>query len=161
MARINVDDDLFTDPRFIELAIKLGDRELAIGIVINAWQLAQRYWVPDKKLIPIKIFDKLRASKIILDCGLATRKRGGIYLQGSSDQFAWLMRIHDLSRKGVESRNNLTTVRSPHGNPLSLSPSLDKVFINPVKGVDSITPKKLSREEIEEQKRKAIELFGN
>lgn len=121
MARINIEDKLMIDPRFILACIKLGDRELAMGIALNFFQVAQKYWCPKMKPIPEKIYRQLRGAELWLEVGLSKRVRGGIYIHGSKANFAWLIQKHDASRKGVESRRNKVTERSPNGDPLTLT----------------------------------------
>jgi hypothetical protein len=68
MARINVEDKLFTDPRFFAL-LRLLPKELpnlpsdhvqamAIGQLVLAWRAAQNYWIDQdhpESGIPMKV----------------------------------------------------------------------------------------------------------
>lgn len=136
MPRINIDDSLFNDHRFIELSLKCGNQYLAVGSLYYLWRAAQKYWVPDKKLIPITIFKKLLHADLFEEVGFVKRKRSGFYVHGSEDSFRWLLTIHDHSRKGVESRKKIATVRLPAGDPLSLALVKEK---NSKAAVDTIT----------------------
>lgn len=112
MARLNIEMKIFADLRFVELCIDLKDRELAIGVLVNAWMVAQKYWAPDEKLIPLTIFQKLRGANFLLKCGLAVRRKKGVYFCGSREHFAWLIQKYDASYKSAESRRN----KSPYGD---------------------------------------------
>ena len=149
------------DPRFIQLCIELGDRELAIGVAVNMFQAAQTYWAPNKSPIPNKIYDKLRCADLWLKIGLAKRVKRGTYILGSRDQFAWLIQKHEASRKALESRKKNTTVRSPEATGRSPSTLLYSThnYVNNIN--ESITPdraKKRQRnlEKIEKLKQQSI-----
>lgn len=125
MPRINIDDKLFSDFRFIEFSMKVGCHYKAIGLVVRIWQTAQRYWAPNLKPIPISIYHRLEGSKLFEECGLSKRIRAGQYVLGSREQFAWLIQKHDASHKASESRKKKHTVRTPAGTvrtPSSLTP---------------------------------------
>lgn len=88
MARINVEDSLFTDARYEILAEKYG-RYAATGMIVHAWKMAQKYFLSEQKLIPVELWE-LSKLQPIEECGLAEKRPDGIYVKGSHDQFEWL-----------------------------------------------------------------------
>ena len=102
MPRINIDDKLFGDDRFIELTVLVGDYQKAIGICVQIFRLGQRFWAHDN-LIPLKLFKKISGSDLFLKVGLAKRKPNGIYVCGYENYFAWNSQKIEASRKGGES----------------------------------------------------------
>lgn len=89
VARINVEDTLWSDPRFMKLCIKLGDQFRAAGAVLYAWKYAQKYWCPNKKPIPLQDFINSGIPAEIIACGLAEELDDGIKIKGSEEHFAW------------------------------------------------------------------------
>lgn len=144
MPRLNIELSLYTDNRFQSLLIKLGDRHKAMGMCLDAFILAQNYWIPDMKLIPKEAF--LNSSLgFILDVGLAKETEEGIYVRGTKANFQWyfdgIQQRVEAGKKSAESRkkkfgssvpinatNNpnesRTLVRNPFGsNPNETEPS--------------------------------------
>lgn len=142
MARINIEDSLFKDSRFIDLMIKIGDKDAALGKIVRAFIVAQSHYLStdNDRLIPKSEWKKQGCSDDLLDVGLAEEKKKGIYVFGSDDQFKWLLQRQNAgkspkrqgSRPGetvddrsiaVDNRNESVANGS---NPLSLSlsPSL-------------------------------------
>lgn len=145
MPRINIEDKLMIDPRFVMACIKLGDRELAMGIALNFFQCAQKFYVPKKSPIPNKIYDQLRASELWLEVGLAKRVKRGTYICGSKANFAWLIQCHEAASKSVESRKKKANDRLTSVQPLTPTLPLTHAKIHPP------TPlKKNLKEEIRE-----------
>lgn len=92
MARINVDDEIGSDPRFIKLlGLLQGDYWRALGLCVGAWRMGQKFFkdVDAKGIIPLNEWAQTDFAPI-LECGLAIEKDGGIYIKGSKDKFAWL-----------------------------------------------------------------------
>jgi hypothetical protein len=88
VARINIEDSVFRDDRFLNLVEKTGNRYLAMGLVFGAWSLAQRYWLKHKGVPKDKWPDEL---DVLVDVKLArTDTNGNKYVCGSREQFAWL-----------------------------------------------------------------------
>lgn len=88
MARINIEDQLFDDPRFKALEKKAGDLK-AWGVWVRACKVAQRFW-KQEKLIPTELFDMLDHAQDLVDCGLAERKENGVYFKGTKEHLGWL-----------------------------------------------------------------------
>ncbi len=86
MARINWEDSIWSDPRFMKLCVKLGDEEKAAGKILMAWRLAQKCWCPDKLPIPK---EKWSFGSDLIEVGLAKESGDGIYMCGSEEHFDW------------------------------------------------------------------------
>lgn len=99
MARINVEERFLKDSRFINLAIKLGSQEKALGWMVLAWFEAQKYWVPDKKPIPKDVWIQKGFPREILEVHLAYDFHDGVKLRGANKNFNWLMKRIDSARK--------------------------------------------------------------
>lgn len=134
MARINIEDSLFKDGRFIDLAIKLGSRRSALGALMEAFIIAQEFYLStdNDRLVPIKEWERQRIAPEIVEVGLAEKREHGIYVHGSDKQFGWLIQRSEAGKRNKGQKKE-TTVNDrstePNGsNPLpltlSLSPSL-------------------------------------
>ena len=99
-ARLNVEPSIWSDLRYQNFAIKVADPFRAIGMLIYLWMHAQKYWWPDKKLIPVEVWAALGFSDALIDCGLAERRPDGIYPKGIEDAFAWWFDRQAAGRKG-------------------------------------------------------------
>jgi hypothetical protein len=90
LARINIEDSFFSDQRFRVLARLIGDETRAIGVCVQAWFLAQKYWKEGRQLVPRALWDKCGFAPLI-DAELAEVQAEGVYCRGSKRQFAWLV----------------------------------------------------------------------
>jgi len=137
MARINVEDSIFKDGRFFKLSMRLGSQERALGSLVMAWVLAQKWWLKSAhRTIPIDDWKRsLTVVDEILECGFAEITDTGVYVSGSREQFGWLEQRSQAGRKNIreKSERSLTGLQrnltEPNGsNPLTLtlplSPSL-------------------------------------
>jgi hypothetical protein len=101
VARLNFDDALFKEEGFQNLLISVGDRQKAKGIVWELYELAQKYWYPDRKLIPLEAFyDRNLPEDLYAKGGLAELRDGGVYVKGSEKQFEWLFEARENGKKG-------------------------------------------------------------
>ena len=124
MARINIEDSLFKDDRFINLVILMGSKQLALGHIVSAWMLAQKYWVPNKQKIPEDKWKESGNSELIIKAGLANRTPGGIYVCGTQENFNWLLEARINGKKGgfkkaVRKNSNATHPMKSLKNPAS------------------------------------------
>jgi len=103
MARINIEDKLWSDPRFEFLLLKTGNEFVAIGMVVKAFRVAQKYWLKDQGLIPQNIWDAFGLS-VLVDCDLAEVVDGYIYVRGVAEQNDWLLKKQAAGKKSAESR---------------------------------------------------------
>lgn len=99
MPRLNIEPSIWSDPRFQNLLIKTGDRIIAKGMITELWVVAQEYWIPDKKLIPKKVFDSLGLS-VLIDVGLAEDLGEEIYAKGAKENFQWWFEKVEAGRTG-------------------------------------------------------------
>lgn len=99
VARLNIEDKWWTDPRKQLLSRALGSEALATGVFFCAARLAQDYWKDEHGLIPKRIWDAVEHHQKLIDCGLAEIRPGGIYLFGSEECFRW---IEEKREKKVE-----------------------------------------------------------
>jgi len=131
--RINIEDGLFRDFRFTRLIALLGDSTRALGGVVEAFILAQKYWVPNRHPIPKTQFDLLPTGAQLVAVGLARPMVDGIYICGSETQFFWMIQAIEAGRKGGEARiRNLQGKSSsdPQGTLKGLQPSSSSSFSN-------------------------------
>lgn len=119
MPRINVDDDLFIDPRFKALVRCVGNEDQAVGMCVRFWRLALRCWGRDQGLVPEKQF-ALENLDLLIDLDLAERREGGVYARGS-ERFSWIVQKMDAARRGglasAESRRKKFGTAQPNTNP--------------------------------------------
>lgn len=99
MARINCEDDYWTDPRRESLGLLIGDQEKADGRMLRAWRISQSYWRQGGQLVPEAVWDAARLNGVI-EVGLAERREGGIYCKGSATQFDWISQHAEAGRVG-------------------------------------------------------------
>lgn len=146
MARINVEDSLRTDPRFLDLVIITGCRFKALGMLIDAWHVAQAFFLNEstKKMIPVSEWKKRRCADEVIQSGLALVQDDLIYVSGSREQFAWLEQKAEAGRKGglrkaENTQNSLAGASSRYENSSesvagaslsSLSSSLSSLSLN-------------------------------
>lgn len=90
MARINIEECWWTDPRREKLGKLVGGTEIADGLAIRMWRVAQEFWKAENKLIPLQIFKTLESSAFLIESGLAELRGESVYVRGSSQYFEWL-----------------------------------------------------------------------
>lgn len=100
MARLNIEDDLWKDGRFLRLAVRVGDHFKAVGMVVMAWSVAQKYWLNGERPIPRPVFDR-ELDPVLIEMELAeVSAEGDVYIRGSREQFAWLVQRREAGRSG-------------------------------------------------------------
>lgn len=104
VARINIETSVYSDFRFQDLLIKLGNRHLAKGQLQELWELAQQFWFPQRGLIPEDVFIKSGLSETLIETGWAERRSTGIYVRGSEKHFDWLFEKQEAGRASAEAR---------------------------------------------------------
>ena len=104
MARINVEDSLFRDNRFLKLTIKTGSAPLALGLVVQAWIVAQKFYLTESQTIPLEEWKSQELSDLLIDVGLAEVLEDGVRMKGIDAQFAWLKQRVESGRKGGQAR---------------------------------------------------------
>lgn len=138
MARINIEDSIFKDGRFIDLCIALGDKQKALGALVWAFIIAQKFYLDESsdRLIPLSEWKRQSCENKLLDFGFAEMRDKGVYVCGSEKQFAWLVQRVEAGRKGgnstqikrqemvaVAKRDEAVEQPPSLSLPLSLSPS--------------------------------------
>lgn len=98
--RININSELWSDPRFIELCIKTGSQEFALGAVVKAWVMAQKHATTDSNLIPLEDWESAKMTDKLFDVGLALKLEEGVYVKGSEKHLAWLSQRRKAGQLG-------------------------------------------------------------
>lgn len=130
MARINIEDSLWSDDSFLRFLIRVGDEEKAVGTFALAVKLAQRYWCPGKGLVPLEKWNESATRAAMIECRLAEVREGGVYLRGAEDQFGWWFQRQDAGRKG--GRPKATVKRTKAADNRSEAAGLDRLPPVPV-----------------------------
>lgn len=105
MARINIEDAIFRDQRFFNLSIKLGCNYRALGMLVQAWCLAQKWYVKaEDRKIPLDEWRKQGFGDILFEVGLAQRDGTTVRVAGADDQFGWLLQRIQAGQKSAASR---------------------------------------------------------
>lgn len=115
MARINIEDAIYKDMRFMQLVQKTGSVDAALGGLVRAWSLAQAHFLTldNDRLIPLFEWKRQMIPDAVIEVGLAERREKGIYVCGAETQFAWLIQKQEAGKKSGEIRKkNTTTVVS-------------------------------------------------
>lgn len=86
-SRLNVEPELFADPRYQVLVEKVG-RFVAGGMILDFWRLAQGYYKTGRR-VPKDLFE-LGGYGPLLAVGLAKEEPDGIRAAGEGEQFGWL-----------------------------------------------------------------------
>jgi len=126
MARINIEDSLFKDDRFLELVARLGNKTLALGVIVEAFILAQKHYLKESndRLIPLSEWERslngskrdvtgangeqrMTYGKILLEVDLAENRPNGIYVRGSENKFGWLLQRSNAGKKGKRLKTNI------------------------------------------------------
>lgn len=108
MARINIEDSLFKDVRFTSLMISLQSRHAAIGAIVDAFIIAQDFFLIEayNRMIPISEWKRRGALDQVIACGLAEIRGEFVYVCGSEKQFAWLIQRKNAGKSGGLSKSS-------------------------------------------------------
>lgn len=112
MARINVEDSIHKDSRFINLCITKGGRALALGVLVEAWIVAQQYHLSHGE-IPSEVWVNQNLDDLLIETGLAERTSTGVRMCGQNEQFAWLENSRRGGKKSAESRAKTNGTSQP------------------------------------------------
>lgn len=133
MARLNIEQSLFSDPLFWKLIKEVGNHHEAIGLLIEFWFTAQKYWIKDRSLVPKQVFEDIENHEKLLQTKWAIAEKHGIYARGSEDQFAWIeAKVKAGQRGGLKSaelrkNRHLASSRAKHcssgANPPTPTPT--------------------------------------
>lgn len=101
MARLNIDERYWSDPRRAQLIARLGCHFKADGMMLNAWKLAEQFWVPSKNPIPIKLWNEAQLDSALVVLGFAEHVEAEhVYVLGSEEMFAWRFKKMEAGKKG-------------------------------------------------------------
>lgn len=105
MPRINIEDSLFKDSRFIDLCIHHKDKQKALGILVWAFIIAQKHYLDElsDRLIPLSEWKRQGCDESLITLGFAEFRENGVYLCGSEKQFGWLVQRVEAGRIGGKS----------------------------------------------------------
>lgn len=133
LARINIEESLFKDSRWMKLLIITKCEYKALGLLTAAWRLAQKHWLKSK-MIPKKAW--LKDLEVLVEVEFASRdESGNVYVKGSKKAFAWL----DRNSKGGKAK----------------AAKLSAVKIVPLKAkknASTVTPQQTAREKTSQHK---------
>lgn len=124
MARINVESNLYQDPRFFELIQKLGSIESALGALVRAWTIGQSFYLKGDRRIPFSDWTKHKLKDEIILVGLAESNGISIRLAGADEQFSWLLQRSEAGKKNKGQKRTTVNDRSIPFNsdkPLTLT----------------------------------------
>lgn len=129
MARLNIDDEFFLDPRLIMLArrlthqndeVSLFEMYQAIGMCVKFWSIAQSYWRRGIEIVPAELVSEFGFVRLV-EVGLAEQRDSGIYCKGASHHFKWLV---DASEKAsLAGRASARSRREKNGNAIPYNAS--------------------------------------
>lgn len=99
MARINVDNEFWSDPRLHVLTELIGKYE-AIGAVVCLWDLGQKHWAKGAHLIPLKTWKHVKFHAELVETGFAEIREDGVYCCGATDRWEYLLRAIEWGKAG-------------------------------------------------------------
>ena len=122
MARINIEERWWTDPRR-KLLIRLTKSEaLADGVAVSAWRLSQSYYKTDFQ-IPAKVFELSEGVAELVGAELAIKNGDFYYVAGSRDAGDYLIKRSEAGHRGgvesAKSRRSKSEVTSSDSNNLT------------------------------------------
>jgi hypothetical protein len=101
MARVNIEDCWWTDPRRTALQRMGVDAD---GVAMRAWKLAQDFWKHGRALVPKGLFETLDGAADLIKVGLAEIRESSVYIKGSSAYLDWIAekreRVKEAGRLG-------------------------------------------------------------
>jgi hypothetical protein len=103
VARLNIEDSLFREDGFLSLVELTGNKYIAIGMLVSAFSLAQKYWISHGYIPKDEWTESLEA---VVSVRLAVASDNGVYVKGSKEQFSWLQQKHDAGKKGGLSKSD-------------------------------------------------------
>lgn len=106
MARINIEDSVYRDQRFLDLCISYQCKFRALGALVALWSIGQDYWKRDRALIPKDKWAQQRLPVELIELGFVIEKTHGFEVDGAENHFAWLVQKVNAGKKGGSSKNN-------------------------------------------------------
>jgi hypothetical protein len=102
-----------------------GNRLAAIGALVEAWTLAQK-WYLKTHLVPLDEWRKYDIPDEVIKAGLARVIDGKVRVSGIDEQFSWLRKASEGGRenKGKSRKGTLSPLKGREALTLTLTPSL-------------------------------------
>ena len=120
MARINLEDSIYRDSRFLKLVIYLGCEYKALGLLVSAWSLAQKYYLNKETNRLIEKSAWLTNDYLpLLTIGLAEERDTGFYIKGSNENFTWLIQKQNAGKLGGRPKKTESGTLSGESGTLS------------------------------------------
>lgn len=104
MARINIEETIWSDHRVRALSRMVGSDAMAIGCLVMAWHTAQEYYLINGVGMPKEQFYLLEHADKMKACLLAEDRDEFVYLAGSKEQFGWLISAKTSGQNGGRER---------------------------------------------------------
>lgn len=130
MARINIEECWWSDPRRSKLTRLLGgDARKADGLAIETWRLAQEFWKRDRQLVPLIQFESLDGWESLVEARLVEVRGDSVYVRGSSQYLDWVaerrQQAAEAGRKSAEARRQKFGTAQPLKSETPERPSND------------------------------------
>lgn len=107
----------------------MKDVDRALGTLVRAWSIAQKWYIIGNRMIPEAEWAKQGIDELIFEVGLAERIDGHVRIAGSDEQFHWLLQRVEAGRKGGHAKASGRLAGAKRelagAKPLSLSLSQD------------------------------------
>jgi hypothetical protein len=117
VARINIEECWWSDPRRTKLLLRIGFA--ADGAAVNMWRLAQEFWGKSRGLVPADVFFKLEHAQELIDAGLADVRERSVYVRGCSEYLEWHAEKREQAsaagKKSAEVRRKKSGSAQPKG----------------------------------------------
>lgn len=98
MARINIEECWWSDPRRTKLLLKIGFQ--ADAAAVNMWRVAQGFWADGRMLVPKHIFETIEFAEDLLGACLAELRGEFVYVRGSSAWLDWTAEKRAAAKAG-------------------------------------------------------------
>lgn len=125
MARLNIEDCWWTDPRRSLLIKKIGEDKADI-VTIRAWRLAQEFWKHGKGLVPDYMFQTLEHWQDLIDAKLADVRGSFVYVRGSSAYLDWVREAKENASKAGKASADAR--KKKHGSAQPISKKQEKTL---------------------------------
>lgn len=103
-SRINVEEQLTSDPRFTKMSERIG-RQLAFGAILCLWEIGQSYW-KKYELIPNHLAEHLPNIKELIEFGLAKKEDDGVYCSGARERWGFLTCRSEAGKASAKARRD-------------------------------------------------------
>ena len=105
MARINIEEKWWGDPRRQAICDAAGDAYKIDGVFLHIIKCAQEY-IKDNSPIPEKIFSSFPFSTLFIEHGLCELSENGVWIDDHKRHIGWLAKRVEAGRKGGKITSN-------------------------------------------------------